>query len=50
MEDPIQVGIHAMGTFDRTIHCGAYKEGTATVFRKFQGEDEAVALLVEHWT
>ena len=36
MEDPIQVGIHAIGMIDRTIYCGAYKEGTATVFRDFR--------------
>ncbi|MCX6113383.1 MAG: DUF1349 domain-containing protein, partial [Proteobacteria bacterium] len=33
MEDPIQVGIHAIGMIDRTIYCGEYKEGNATVFR-----------------
>ena len=36
MEDPIQMGIHAIGMIDRTIYYGAYKEGTATVFRKFR--------------
>jgi tetratricopeptide (TPR) repeat protein/regulation of enolase protein 1 (concanavalin A-like superfamily) len=36
MDDPIQVGIHAIGMIDRTIYCGAYKEGTATVFRNFR--------------
>ncbi len=36
MEDPIQVGIHAIGMIDRTIYCGAYKEGTATLFRGFK--------------
>ncbi len=36
MEDPIQIGIHAIGMIDRTIYCGAYKEGTATVFRNFR--------------
>ena len=36
LKDPIQVGIHAIGTIDRTIYCGAYKEGTATVFRDFK--------------
>jgi len=35
-EDPIQIGIHAIGMIDRTIYCGAYKEGTATVFRNFR--------------
>ena len=36
MEDPIQMGIHAIGMIDRTIYCGEYKEGTATVFRNFR--------------
>jgi len=36
MDDPIQVGIHTIGTIDRTIYCGAYKEGTATLFRGFK--------------
>jgi hypothetical protein len=36
MEDPIQVGIHAIGMIDRTIYCGTYKEGTATLFRDFR--------------
>jgi len=36
LEDPIQIGIHAIGMIDRTIYCGAYKEGTATVFRGFK--------------
>ena len=36
LEDPIQVGIHAIGMIDRTIYCSAYKEGTATVFRGFK--------------
>jgi len=34
-DDPIQVGIHAISNIDRTIYCGSYKEGTATVFRYF---------------
>ena len=36
IEDPIQVGIHAIGMIDRTIYCGEYKEGTATVFKDFR--------------
>ena len=36
MEDPVQVGIHAIGMIDRTIYCGEYKEGTATLFRNFR--------------
>ena len=35
-KDPIQVGIYAYGMIDRHIYCGAYKEGTATLFRKYQ--------------
>ncbi|MBM3213269.1 DUF1349 domain-containing protein, partial [Candidatus Poribacteria bacterium] len=36
LEDPIQVGIHAMGMIDRTIYCDAFKEGTGTLFREFR--------------
>jgi regulation of enolase protein 1 (concanavalin A-like superfamily) len=36
LENPIQVGIHAIGIIDRTIYCGEYKEGTATLFRNFR--------------
>ena len=36
MKDPIQVVIHAIGMIDRTIYCGEYREGTATVFRNFR--------------
>jgi regulation of enolase protein 1 (concanavalin A-like superfamily) len=36
MDDPIQVGIHAIGMIDRTIYCGEYREGTATLFRNFR--------------
>jgi len=35
-EDPIQVGIYAYGMIDRHIYCGSFKEGTATLFRKFR--------------
>ncbi|MEK7396664.1 MAG: hypothetical protein AAB116_06975 [Candidatus Poribacteria bacterium] len=28
--------IHAIGMIDRTIYCGEYKEGTATLFRNFR--------------
>jgi hypothetical protein len=31
-----QLSIHAIGMIDRTIYCGAYREGTATVFRRFR--------------
>ena len=36
MEDPVQVGVHAIGMIDRTIYCGEYREGTATAFRNFR--------------
>jgi len=36
MKDPIQVGIHAVGMIDRTIYCGKFKKGTATLFRNFR--------------
>ena len=36
VDDPIQIGIHAIGLIDRTIYCDAHKEGTATVFRRFK--------------
>jgi len=36
MDDPIQIGIHAIGMIDRTIYCGSYEEGTATQFRGFK--------------
>ena len=31
-EDPVWIGIHAIGEIDRTIHAGAYPEGTAIRF------------------
>ena len=34
--DPIQVGVHAIGEIDRSIHHGAYPEGTAIRFESFQ--------------
>jgi len=34
--DRLQIGIHAIGMIDRTIYCGAFKEGTATLFRGFK--------------
>ncbi len=34
--DPIQVGIYAHGIIDRTIYCGEYREGTATLFKDFR--------------
>jgi class 3 adenylate cyclase/tetratricopeptide (TPR) repeat protein len=36
IDDPLQVGIYAHGMIDRTVYCGEYKEGTATLFRNFR--------------
>jgi len=36
VDDPIQVGIYAIGMIDRTTYCGEYREGTATLFRNFR--------------
>jgi tetratricopeptide (TPR) repeat protein/regulation of enolase protein 1 (concanavalin A-like superfamily) len=36
MDNPVQIGIHAIGTIERTIHCGSFKDGTATLFRRFR--------------
>ena len=36
IEDPLQVGVVAIGTIDRTIYHGAYPEGTAIRFESFQ--------------
>jgi predicted ATPase/class 3 adenylate cyclase len=36
VDDPIQVGLHAIGNIDRTIYGGAYPEGTAICFESFQ--------------
>jgi regulation of enolase protein 1 (concanavalin A-like superfamily) len=35
-EDPVQVGLHAIGNIDRTIYHGAYPDGTAIRFESFQ--------------
>jgi adenylate cyclase len=35
VEDPVQVGMHAIGMIDRTIYPGAYPEGTAIRFESF---------------
>jgi tetratricopeptide (TPR) repeat protein len=35
-EDPVQVGMHAIGAIDRTIYPGAYPDGTAIRFESFQ--------------
>jgi predicted ATPase len=34
-EDPVEVGVHAIGAIDRTIYPGAYPEGTAIRFESF---------------
>jgi hypothetical protein len=36
IQDPVQVGLHAIGNIDRTIYRGAYPEGTAIRFESFQ--------------
>jgi class 3 adenylate cyclase/tetratricopeptide (TPR) repeat protein len=35
VEDPVQVGLHAIGMIDRTIYPGAYPDGTAIRFESF---------------
>jgi hypothetical protein len=36
VEDPVQVGLYAIGSIDRTIYHGAYPDGTAIRFESFQ--------------
>jgi regulation of enolase protein 1 (concanavalin A-like superfamily) len=36
VDDPIQVGLHAIGNIDRTIYRDAYPDGTAIRFESFQ--------------
>jgi predicted ATPase/DNA-binding SARP family transcriptional activator len=36
VEDPVQVGLHAIGNIDRTVYHGAYPDGTAIRFESFQ--------------
>jgi len=36
LDDPIQVGIYAQGMINRTVYCGEYREGSATIFREFR--------------
>ena len=36
VEDPVEVGLHAIGNIDRTIYHGAYPEGTAIRFEAFE--------------
>jgi hypothetical protein len=35
-EDPVHVGLHAIGSIDRTLYPGAYPEGTAIRFAAFE--------------
>ena len=35
VNDPVKVGLHAIGSIDRTIYPGAYPEGTAIRFESF---------------
>jgi tetratricopeptide (TPR) repeat protein/regulation of enolase protein 1 (concanavalin A-like superfamily) len=36
VEDPVEVGLHAIGSIDRTLYPGAYPEGTAIRFEAFE--------------
>jgi regulation of enolase protein 1 (concanavalin A-like superfamily) len=36
VEDPLQVGLHAIGNIDRAVYRGAYPDGTAIRFESFQ--------------
>jgi regulation of enolase protein 1 (concanavalin A-like superfamily) len=36
VEEPLQVGVYAVGNIDRTVYHGAYPEGTAIRFETFQ--------------
>jgi tetratricopeptide (TPR) repeat protein len=36
VEDPVEVGLHAIGDIDRTIYHGAYPDGTAIRFQSFR--------------
>jgi hypothetical protein len=35
VEDPVEIGLHAIGGIDRTVYPGAYPEGTAIRFESF---------------
>jgi hypothetical protein len=35
VEDPVQIGLHAIGNIDRTVYHGAYPNGTAIRFESF---------------
>jgi DNA-binding SARP family transcriptional activator/class 3 adenylate cyclase/tetratricopeptide (TPR) repeat protein len=36
VDDPVLVGVHAIGNIDRTVYPGAYPDGTAIRFESFQ--------------
>jgi hypothetical protein len=36
IEDPVEVGLHAIGAIDRTVYHGSYREGTAIRFESFR--------------
>jgi hypothetical protein len=36
VEDPLQIGLHAIGDIDRTVYHGSYPDGTAIRFESFQ--------------
>ena len=36
VDDPVQVGLHAIGNIDRSVYHGAYPDGTAIRFESFQ--------------
>ena len=36
VEDPVQIGLHAIGNIDRSVYHGAYPDGTAIRFESFQ--------------
>ena len=36
IDDPVEVGLHAIGNINRLIYPGAYPEGTAIRFERFE--------------
>ena len=36
VDDPVEIGLHAIGNIDRTIYHGAYPDGTAIRFQDFR--------------
>ena len=43
IEDPLEVGLHAIGSIDRTLYHGAYPEGTAIRFGRAERNREQSA-------